>query len=281
MDFSKWKCRSHALGNIMSAGKSSITDKQMEQITVFQGKPKMTDKQAAELKRLIQKRDNPELSATCKSYLVECYTSIVYSRDKDVYSKFMEKGLMVEEEAITLYSVLKNDYLTKNTVQLENAYISGCPDIRQPEKKHIIDIKSSWDIHTFIASKIAGIDSGYEWQLNGYAWLDNAETGTLAYCLIDTPEPLVQKEVNKLMWNMGAATNQSPEFLEAKEALENIMRFGDIPQQERVHEKFIRRDDKKIDQIPDRVKECREWMAELHFNLTERMGVVSLEEVEF
>lgn len=280
MDFSKWKCRSHALGNIMSAGKSTITEKQLQQITEFQGKPKLTEKQAAELTRLIQKRDNPELSATCKSYLIECYVTEVYGRDNDVYSKFMEKGLMVEEEAITLYSVIKKDLFTKNTLQLENAYITGCPDIRKPEQRHVIDIKSSWDVHTFIKAKVEKINADYEWQVNGYAWLDNAETGVLAYCLIDTPEPLIQKEVNKLMWNMGAATNESPEFLEAKAALENVLRFGDIPQEERVHEKFVRRDDKKIDQIPDRVKECREWLQELHYNLTERTAV-TLQEIEF
>jgi hypothetical protein len=262
----------------MSAGKSTITDKQLQQITEFQGKPKLTDKQSAELARLIKKRDNPELSTTCKSYLIECYTSIVYKREKDVYSKYMKKGLMVEEDALTLYSVFKKEFFKKNEEQLSNAYITGCPDIR--ERNHVRDIKSSWDIHTFTASKIAKIDSDYEWQLNGYEWLDNAESGTLVYCLIDTPETLIQKEVNQLMWNMGATTNQSPEFLEAKEKLEQTMRFGDIPREERVHEKFVRRDDKKINQIPDRVKECREWFDELHFNLTERSNVLSLQEVE-
>jgi hypothetical protein len=278
INFDAWKCRSHALGNIMTEGKASITPKQLKQIAVFQGKPKLTDKQSAELDRLIKKRDNPELSTTCKSYLIECYTSIVYGRDKDVYSKFMEKGLMVEEDALTLYSLVKDQFFKKNNEQLENAYVTGCPDIR--ERNHVRDIKSSWDVHTFIASKVAKINSAYDWQLNSYMWLDNAESGTLAYCLIDTPENLIQKQANQLMWNMGAATNQSPEFLEAKAALESVHKFEDIAQQERVHEKFVRRDDKKINQIPDRVKECREWLNELHYNLTERVGV-SLQEVEF
>jgi hypothetical protein len=83
------------------------------------------------------------------------------------------------------------------------------------------------------------------------------------------------------MWDMGATTSESPEFLEAKVKLEHQMRFGDIVPTERVHEKFIRRDDNKINQIPDRIKECREWLSELHFNLTERNKALSLQEVEF
>jgi hypothetical protein len=278
IDFSNWKCRCHALGNIMSAGKSTITEKQLAQITEFQGKPKLTEKQNAELLRLVKKRDNPELSATCKSYLVECYVTAVYGREKEVYSKYMEKGLMVEEDSITMYSLFKKEFLRKNKERLSNNFIEGCPDIRQT--KRVIDLKSSWDIFTFFNSKLSKINTDYEWQITGYTWLDDAESGTLAYCLIDTPETLIQKELNKLMWDMGATTSETPEFLEAKAKLEHNMRFGDIPREERVHEKHIRRDDSKINQIPDRVKECREWLSELHFNITER-AKVSLQEVEF
>jgi hypothetical protein len=277
MKFDTWKCRCHALGNIMSAGKSTITEKQLGQIKEFQQKSKLTDKQKAELTRLIQKRDNPELSTTCKSYLIECYVTARYGREKDVYSKYMEKGLAVEEDAITLYSLVKGEFYKKNEERISNEFVEGCPDIR--EFKHVRDIKSSWGLFTFYNSKLSKINSDYDWQLTGYQWIDYAESATLAYCLIDTPDTLIAKEVNKLMWDMGATTNETPEFLEAKEKLEKSMRFSDIPRAERVHEIFLRRDDRKIAQIPDRVKECREWLSELHYNITEKTK--SLQEVEF
>jgi hypothetical protein len=277
MKFDTWKARCHALGNIMSAGKSTITEKQLGQITEFQQKSKLTDKQKTELTRLIQKMDNPELSTTCKSYLIECYVTERYGREKDVYSKYMEKGLAVEEDAITLYSLVKGEFYKKNEERIGNEFVEGCPDIR--EFKHVRDIKSSWDIFTFYNSKLSKINSDYEWQLTGYQWIDDAESATLAYCLVDTPDTLINKAVNQLMWDMGAATNESPEFLAAKEELEKSMRFSDIPRAERVHEIFLRRDDRKIAQIPDRVKECREWLSELHYNITEKTK--SLQEVEF
>lgn len=276
MNFNDYKFRCHALGSIMSVGKSTITEKQLTQITKFQRKPKLTDKQKSELTRLIQKRDNPELSTTCKSYLIECYVTERYGRQKDVYSKYMEKGLTIEEDSITLYSLVKGEFFKKNEERISNSFIQGCPDVRS--LGHVGDIKSSWDIFTFFNSKVGKINSDYDWQLTGYMWIDEADSGTLAYCLVDTPETLINKAVNQLMWDMGATTSETPEFLEAKERLEKSMRFSDIPREERVHEKFIRRDDKKINQIPDRVKECREWLNELHFNLTERNK--SLQEVE-
>jgi hypothetical protein len=281
MNFDNWKCRSSALGNIMSAGKSLITDKQMEEIKRLQekanGGKKLTDKQTQDLAKLIRKRDNPELSTTCKSYLIECYVTERYGRQKDVYSKYMEKGIAVEEDAITLYSLVKGEFFKKNEENLSNEWITGCPDIR--EFKHVRDIKSSWDIFTFFNSKLSKINLDYEWQLTGYTWLDAADSATLVYCLVDTPEGLIHKASKQLMWDMNAATDESPEFLKAKDELERSMRFSDIPRAERVHEKLVYRSDTKINQIPDRVKECREWLNELHTSLTEKAK--SLQEVEF
>jgi hypothetical protein len=262
----------------MTAGKSSITEKQLQTISEMQGKPKLTNKQAEELNRLIKKRDNPELSQTCKTYLIECYVSEVYGREKDVYSKYMEKGLEVEEDAITLYSLIKKHFFKKNTERLYNNYISGEPDIFEGQDiyhaTHVIDTKSSWDLFTYYAAKLAPINTNYEWQGLGYMYLTGSEGFTLAYCLIDTPETLINKEAQKLMWDMGAATSESPEFLEAREALEKNMRFTDIPIQDRMFERFIRRDDKKIRQVIERVEECREWLNELHHNLTAKTEYV-------
>jgi hypothetical protein len=278
MNFDNYKIRCSSLGKVMTAGKSSITEKQLAFITELEGKPKLTEKQNAELLRLIKKRDNPELSGTCKSYLVECYVSEVYGREKEVYSKYMEKGLAVEEDSITLYSRIKKQFFKKNEETISNQYICGTPDLYEgksiKEAFSIIDLKSSWDLFTFFAAKLGPLDHNYEWQLTGYMDLSHAEQSVLAYCLIDTPETLIQKEANKLMWDMGATTSESPEYLEAKEVLEKQMRFGDIPMNDRMTEKFIRRDEGKIRQIPERVEECREWLNELHENLTARMPVL-------
>lgn len=278
MNFNNYLFRCHALGKIMSAGKSSITEKQLGTISEYEGKKKLTEKQAAELARLIKKRDNPGLSATCKTYLIECYVAAVYNRTKDVYSKYIDKGLAVEEDSVTLYSRIKKRFFLKNEQRIENKYISGTPDLYEGESIHrahsITDLKSSWDIFTFYNARLSKINSDYDWQITGYEYLTNAESGSLAYCLIDTPDPIINKEANKLMWDMGAMTSESPEFLEAREELERNMRFNDIPMQERLFEKFVRRDDKKIRQIPERVEECREWLNELHYNLTEKLQYV-------
>jgi hypothetical protein len=52
------------------------------------------------------------------------------------------------------------------------------------------------------------------------------------------------------------------------------MRFDDIPLQDRLSEKFIRRDDSRILAMHERVIECREWLNELYYNLTEKFQYV-------
>ena len=51
------------------------------------------------------------LSETSKSYLVEVYIKEMYDREADINSKYIAKGLMVEEDSITLYSRVKKSFL--------------------------------------------------------------------------------------------------------------------------------------------------------------------------
>ena len=90
------------------------------------------------------------LSETTKTYLLEVYISEKYNRDKNVTSKYMEKGLLVEEDSITLYSRVMKKFFKKNESKLSNEFIKGTPDLYTgleiTEADLVIDIKSSWDI---------------------------------------------------------------------------------------------------------------------------------------
>jgi hypothetical protein len=283
-NFDNHRFRCHQIGDLLTEGKSEITPKQMETISELiekQSKKKLTDKQEKELLRLIHKRDNPDLSATCKTKLIEIYVSTRFNRDKDIFNKYVEKGLAVEEDSITLLSLNKGKYLKKNTERIHNNYFSGEPDIYEGEDIYhaysITDIKSSWDIHTYYSARLTRINERYKWQLHGYMDISGAEKSNLAYCLINTPETIINKEVNKMMWEMGATTSESPEFLEAKEELERSMRFDDIPMIERSFDQFVPREEWRIKAAHERVKECRVWLNELHESLTAKMPVLQEE----
>jgi hypothetical protein len=206
------------------------------------------------------------LSETCKSHLSEVFVTNVYGRKKDISNKYIEKGLQVEEDAITLFSRIEKTVYLKNVENIRNAFISGTPDLYAGESIHkadvIIDTKSSWDIYTFFATKDASkLNKMYYWQLQGYMWLTGAQTSKLAYCLVNTPDTLIEDEKRKLAWKMGVIDEMAnPDYLEAVEQIEKLGRYDDIHFKERCNIININRDSGAIEQLEARVIACRQWM---------------------
>lgn len=132
------------------------------------------------------------LSTGAKTAIEKIAKQFVYGYDEIVTSKYMEKGMMVEDAAIALYNdVFFTDH-RKNTERKTNDWITGECDIFTPGK--IIDIKSSWSLQTFPATAAAGIDKAYEWQGRAYMWLWDVDEFEVAYCLVNTPEELIGYE---------------------------------------------------------------------------------------
>lgn len=208
---------------------------------------------------------NGELSETCKTHLVDVFVSAKYKRQTDIFTKFTTKGLMVEEDSITLYSRVRKTFFKKNPDRLDNEFISGHPDLYEGESivtaSKIIDIKSSWDIYTFFRSANPDkLNKNYYWQLQGYMALTGAKTSTLAYCLVNTPEVLINDEKRKLLWRMNAGTEENETYKAACEELDKLMIYDDIPLSERLIELTIERNDDDIARIAERVMQCRKYM---------------------
>lgn len=224
-DFSQYKFRCSSLGSIMTDPRS--------------------------------KSEGP-IGETCKAELIKIYVEQVYGRSKEIASKYVEKGLAVEEDSITLLSQVKDKYLLKNIQRFSNDFITGEPDVLSP----LYDTKSCWDIHTFYAVKTKPLVKDYRYQMQGYCELTGASEGTVAFCLIDTPLGLIEDEKRKLFYKMQVPTMENPEYLEACEQLEKEMTFGDIPKEERVHEVKVVHDPELIDRVYERIILCRKWLNE-------------------
>jgi hypothetical protein len=209
------------------------------------------------------------ISETTKAYLIEVYINVMFGRRKEIISKAMQKGLMQEEDSLTLLSRVEKTLFVKNEENLTNDWLTGTPDIRHwdAEKKKIIrDTKTSWDIFTFWKAKTNGIDKGYYWQLQSYMDLDNAETSYLDYCLVNTPPALIESEKRKFLWNQGIVNSDDEISREAFETIERNCIFDDIPIEKRVHSLLINRNQEDINRLHERVVLCRNWMnANLNF----------------
>lgn len=205
------------------------------------------------------------LSETCKSYLIDVFIKAKYGRERVLDNKYINKGLQAEEDAITLFSRAKKSFFKKNDTRLTNEFLSGEPDLFVGESidkaEQIIDIKTSWDIFTFWKSKLDDLNKDYFYQLQGYMYLTGAKSSTLAYCLIDTPQLLVDDEKKKLFYKMGLI-DENKDFIEACAKIDTNMVYTDIPIAERIHTIEIQRDEEVIEAIKSRVNECRIYLSE-------------------
>lgn len=226
-------------------------------------KIKYLEERIAELEPI---KDHELLSTTCESFLIKTYALERYNRVKEVVTKQMYKGIAVEYDSIDLFCSMEQCFYEKNTERVKNEFIIGTPDLYQGESitncERIIDIKSSWDIETFLKNIKAPLCSQYYWQLQGYMAITGAKTGTIAYCLVNTPESIIEGEKYALLRKMDVATEYDPKYMAEVAKIERNMRFDDIPMEEKILRISIDRNDDDIEKIYKKVAKCREYLSD-------------------
>lgn len=217
-------------------------------------------------------RNKDPLGETCKGHLMECWIKERYGREKKFSNKYTEKGTEQEEDSISLYALQKKSAYFKNNKTFSNDWITGTPDIIT--KDTIIDIKTSWSIHTFYAVLSKPVDKGYELQLQAYMELTNRDNAKLVYCLVNTPDKLINDAKRKLAWEMMVIDPEADErYLEACAQLEREMIFDDIPPRERYIELSVERDPKVMAKVQARILECRHFLKKLDSAYEPEMSV--------
>lgn len=215
------------------------------------------------------------LSEGAKTHLIDVYVQNKYGRQTDIQNKYLIKGNMVEEDSITLYSRVKKSFFKKNEKHLSNKYIKGTPDLYTgtsiEKAETIIDIKSSWDVFTYFRNKVKGVSDLYYWQLQGYMALSGAKSAILAFCLVDTPDVLIDDAKRRLMWSMNAGTTENPDYIKACEEIDRAMTFSDIPMIERVMTFPVERNEDDIDRIYSRILKAREYLQKIESESCEKI----------
>ena len=196
------------------------------------------------------------IGKTGETFLKTWYLSKKYNRKKEFFSKFIDKGLMVEEQGIQMLSNTQGMDLFKNEEWFENDFMGGFPDVIH--NGIVFDVKSVWNIFTFPFYDKELPNKDYYWQLQVYMAVTGLQKASIVYCLIDTPQPLIDQELKKLYYQSGGkAEDWTPETY--KELAVNY-KFTDIPESDRIKEFEVLRNDKDIDLIVERVMLCREYI---------------------
>ena len=182
-----------------------------------------------------------DMSVGAKTYVKNAFKETYLQYRTVIKGAALDKGNLVEDEAIQLVSNLYNEPYVKNEELRTNGFIKGSCDVEYQNK--IRDIKCSWSKSSFPLFREDGKNTGYEWQGRGYMMLWNKDEFYLDYCLMDTPEDLIAS------W----------ERLDIHHAshLEIDLRVTTL---------FFERDLEKEKQIIQRVKNCRAYWNELKDN---------------
>lgn len=217
------------------------------------------------------------ISETCKTHLIDVFIGKKYGRKTDISNRYTIKGTQVEEDSMTLFSRLEKRPYFKNEDWLKNEFITGTPDIitsLDVEDMEVIDLKSSWDIFTFMRSKYKKeMNKLYYWQLQAYMWLTGAKKSRLVYCLVNTPESLIEGEKRSLWYKMGQPELSSKHYVEGCNEIDRLMIYDDIAMIERVHSTVVLRDDEAIEKMRLRTILCNQWMQANLFTTPERIDI--------
>lgn len=237
-----------------------------------------------ELNLLEPKKHIDPLPQGAKSYLKRIYAELKYgkwsiTKDKDI--KFTAKGKLVEADSLALISKLDEINYKKNEVRIVNPFLTGMPDTFIGEDvtnaHYIVDVKSSWDIETFMSVIASDINPLYWWQNQGYYALTGAKAGEVSYCLVNTPETLINDERFYLARQMDCIDQETPEFKQAEAILVNNLTFDDMPEAERRFKFTVDRDDEAIEKIYETIPKCREFLSE--FQELHLKGRFTVEEI--
>lgn len=290
--------RPSSLGRIATVANKPLTDRQHQLLLDYTEKlslgQKLTERQMKDLNSINAKYKESKiikLSDGAKTYLKQLVINDKFGRSKDIESKYLDKGIAMEEESIAMYSRVLGLDLHKNEKRLENEYFTGECDNCQGV---IRDFKTSWDFTTFPILETELPNSNYYWQLQAYMDLWGIDESELIYCLVNTPFKMIDDELRRVEWKMqlldcdGNVKDEKSKkiivekvknmlftipalleycsqssFIEAKWFVNTDYPFYEIPESERIKIFKVPKSEKDINYIKEIIKLARNYMNSL------------------
>jgi hypothetical protein len=198
------------------------------------------------------------ISATLKTHLNNWYLEKEYGVRTDMTSRYTDKGIQLEDQAIREYNDLFKTNHVKNDEYFEDDFIQGTPDIVSDDE--VLDIKCSFSLSSFPALETKCPNKAYDYQLQGYMRLTGKSKAKLVYVLLDTPEDIIVREAKSIMYK-----EKLPEdFLDILiEEVRESQTYSHIPIEKRIKIFEVDRNEDIINAIDDKVANAREYLKSL------------------
>lgn len=277
-----FKISSHATSQIMTSGKGKSKAEKVAELEneILSENAKLSElkesskswlnklekisKLNTELKEAQQLPDVPQLSETCITYLENWVKQNIYGCKFDFDSDPTLKGLTVENDAIEYAaSALGWGFdVAKNEQRFNSEFIQGTPDLLIGDL--VIDIKCPESPKTFPLFETELPNKAYYWQVQAYMYLTGKQRAQIVYVMMPTPDEMLRKKARFKASNSVITDNAIDfdiEFDRIYDRLRDENDFSNLLPKYRVKVFNVERDDKAIEAIIQRVKECRQYIA--------------------
>ncbi len=303
--FKNYKQRCSSLGHIMTNLPTPITeDESTELANLLEEcrsgvnengrKTKWTDVKASRVKSLQKKqKGEDELPSGAKTHLDDVFRSQFWKRRRHLTNKYLEKGLLCEQDILDIASKIDGDFYLKNDEHYSNEYIQGSWD---NFAKKVRDAKANFDLKTFEESELSSL---YEWQITGYSFmikekekLEKYPEGELIFGLVNSPLHLIQNEMTRQFYANGNPDDDNEDWLEIKRQIERNHIFDkelfqrdyphyifenkiweyDIPAQFRIKKFDVITTQDDVDHIKRRVLMSRIYLCQKESEIYEKLN---------
>lgn len=231
--FKNWKPRCSSLGHIMSNLPLPITEEEKIELSNLikecetgenenGRKTKWTEVKALRVKVLQKKqKGEDELPPGAITHLDDIFRSQFWKRRRHLTNKYLDKGLLCEQDILDLLSKIDNEFYIKNDEHFQNDYIQGSWDNYLVK---IRDTKANYDLKTFEEAELSKL---YEWQIHGYSFLakdhyklENYPDGELVYGLVNSPHHHIANEITREFYANGCPDDDNENWIEIKRQIE-------------------------------------------------------------
>lgn len=152
------------------------------------------------IKSLEKYKDQNTFSLSAQKRMRRMVREEKYGIVDNLDNKYLNKGLMCEDEAISLLSKIEGKMHRKNKVRETNDWLTGECDLQETlgKDKIITDIKVSWNSESY--DNTLSLKSVYGYQVGvGYGWLYGSTINRVVHCLVNTPIELLKPEMYQFL----------------------------------------------------------------------------------
>lgn len=184
----------------------------------------------------------------------------------------LAKGSIAENESIRLLSKIDGVDYQKNEKSYKNKWFNGIPDIivlnKSGNVSKVIEIKTSYDLPSFILNKYNEERKQNVMQIMGYMDLLGCQEGEIVHCLPDMPKQIVDLEKRRLEERYKTLQLDQLDIDSKLNQAISSMEYSEIPDELRVFRRKITKNALTMKYVKSRVTASKKWIKSIHDTFT-------------